>query len=180
MDRLRDETCETVNLCVRSGLQAVCVAQRESTARVRMSAQVGLRYLPHAGACPKMIFAYQPEDVIASAIRRYGLPRYTPNTIIDADELRAHFQQIRRRGYSESNGDIDQEVYAIGVPIFDYDGGVCAALSVAGPMFRFTAGVRRRALERLLESANQINSQRGYSRPASGAGEGGQGKQGGR
>jgi DNA-binding IclR family transcriptional regulator len=177
LDELRDKTCETVNLCVRSGLQAVCVGQRESTARVRMSAQVGRRYLPHAGACPKMIFAHQPESVISAAIQRYGLPRYTVNTITDADKLRTHLREIRLQGFAESDEDIDADVYAIGVPIFDHDGDVCAAISVAGPIFRFTADIRQRALERLLESADYINSQRGYARSALGAGKGGRGNQ---
>jgi DNA-binding IclR family transcriptional regulator len=165
MDSLRDETCETVNLCIRSGLQAVCIAQRESTARVRMSAQVGRRYLLHAGACPKVIFAFQQPAVITSAIQRYGLPRYTPNTITDTDELTDHYRLIRHLGYSESDEDIDVHVYAIGVPIYDRDGSVSAAISVAGPIFRFTEDVREKALSQLLESANRINAQRGFSGP---------------
>ena len=178
MDYLRDETCETVNLCIRSGLQAVCIAQRESTARVRMSAQVGRRFLPHSGACPKVIFAYQPPSVITSAIQRYGLPRYTPNTITDAGELAEHYQLIRERGYSESDEDIDADVYAIGVPIYDRDGSVSAAISVAGPLFRFTEDVRRKALCHLLESANRINAQRGFSGPRIDDGKGGESAEG--
>ncbi|HEX3721278.1 MAG TPA: IclR family transcriptional regulator [Nitrolancea sp.] len=163
MDSLRDHTCETVNLCVRSGLQAVCIAKRESTSRVRMSAQVGRRFLPHAGACPKAIFAFQDPDVVTSAIHRYGLPQYTHNTITNTEELSRHFQLIRDQGYSESNEDIDEYVYAIGVPVYDRDGKVSAAISVAGPMFRFSEDIRHKALTQLLESANRISTQRGFN-----------------
>ena len=121
--------------------------------------------MPHAGACPKAIFAFQQPSVITSAIRRYGLPRYTPNTITDTEELADHFRLIRQRGYSESDEDIDDHVYAISVPIYDRDGIFSAAISVAGPLFRFTEDKRQKALSQLLESANCINIQRGFAGP---------------
>ena len=69
MDALRDETCETVNLCIRSGLQAVCIAQRASTAHVRMSAQVGRRFCRMPGPAPR---PSSPFNNRASSLRRFG------------------------------------------------------------------------------------------------------------
>jgi IclR family transcriptional regulator, KDG regulon repressor len=173
MDELRDLTGETVNLFVRDGHHAVCIAQRESRASVRMSAQVGRRVLPHAGACPKAIFAFQPRDVVAEAIERYGLPRYTPTTITDPEALFQHYGLIREHGYSESNEDIDAHLYAMAVPIHDRDGQVSAAMSVAGPLFRFQNGARDVALTHLVAAVNRINATRGYRESQADAGEGG-------
>jgi DNA-binding IclR family transcriptional regulator len=165
MERLRDETGESAHLLVRDGYHAVCVARRESPAFIRMSAEVGRRYLLHAGACPKAILAFQSQEVIRAAVASGGLPRYTEHTITDLAELEAHLTGIRERGYAVSDEDIDVHAYAVAVPIFDHHARVNAAMSLAGPSLRFTAEKRARAQALLLSACDEIGRALGAPRP---------------
>jgi IclR family KDG regulon transcriptional repressor len=164
MDDLRDRTRESVHLLVRDGFEAVCVARRESPALIRMSARVGHRFLLHAGACPKAILAFQPPSYIDRAIERHGLPAYTAHTVTDRPALDRHLRLIRQLGFAESDEDIDIHAYAVAVPIFDRDGGVDAAMSVAGPLVRFEAERRAEALAALKEACDRISQLRGAPR----------------
>ena len=138
MDDLRDATGESVHLLVLDGYQAVCTARRESPAFIRMSADVGRRFLLHAGACPKAILAFQPTPSSSRRSRRTGLPRYTEHTITDLAELERHLDGIRARGYAVSDEDIDVHAFALAVPIYSRAGSVNAAMSIAGPASRFS------------------------------------------
>ncbi len=164
MDELRDATGETVHLLVRDGLEAVCVARRESRALIRMSAAVGRRFLLHAGACPKAILAFQPDEVIAAFLDRGELPAYTAHTITDRDALLAHLREIRAQGYATSDEDIDIHAFSIAVPLFDRDNRVDAAMSVAGPVQRFDPAARRRVLERLAAACDHVSALLGATR----------------
>ena len=163
MDWLRDETGETVHLFVRDGLQAVCVARRESRAAISLSAQVGRRFLMHAGACPKAILAYQDAKFVDATIAEHGLPVYTERTVLTRDALEEQLARIRRQGYAESDEDLDPSGYSIAVPIAGLNGHVNTALSVAGPLHRFTSDQRERALDLLLEARVRIGTTLGFS-----------------
>lgn len=158
MEELRNATGETVHLFIRDGLRAVCVARMESPQLIRLSAQIGRRFLLHAGACPKAILAFQPESVFDAAIQRYGQPAYTEHTITDPDTLKAHLAEIRQRGFAESDEDLDPLAYAIAIPIRNGDGHVDGAMSVAGPIQRFTPENRARIYTLLAETCNRIST----------------------
>ena len=163
MDWLRDETGETVHLFMRDGLQAVCVARRESRAAISLSAQVGRRFLMHAGACPKAILAYQNTSFIDATIAEHGLPAYTDCTVVTRDALEEQLARIRQQGYAESDEDLDPSGYSIAVPIAGLGGDVNTALSVAGPLHRFSVDQRERALDLLRETRVRIGTLLGFS-----------------
>lgn len=169
MDELRNATGESVHLVVRDGFQGVCIARRESGALIRMSARVGRRYLLHAGACAKAILAFQPQYVFDAAVERYGLPAYTEHTVTDREALACHLAEIRRQGYAESDEDLDVNAYAVAVPIYDRTGRVNAAMSIAGPVQRFSSDDRISALSLLSDACDRISAALGaVKRPSAG------------
>jgi DNA-binding IclR family transcriptional regulator len=139
IDALRERTRETVNLLVRDGWGGVCVAQREGPQAVKVSAQLGRRWgALHAGACPKAMLAFMPPEEVDAYIREHGLTPITEATIVDEPTLRRVLAQIRAEGYSRSDEDTDVGVQAVGAPIFDRSARPVAAVSVTGPLHRFT------------------------------------------
>ena len=164
MDELRNITEETVNLLVRDRFHAVCVARRESPARIRMSTEIGGRYLLHAGACPKALLAFQPDGLVDAVLRRYGLPAYTEHTITNPESFEEHLARIRAQGYAESDEDIDVHAYSIAVPIYGAEETIVAAMSVAGPVFRLTPETRPEILRLLAVACDHISTQLGARR----------------
>lgn len=163
MDWLRDETGETIHLFVRDGRQAVCIARRESRAAIGLSAQIGRRFLMHAGACPKAILAFQDRTFIDRVVAEYGMPRYTEHTIVTREALDEQLAEIRERGYAESDEDLDPYAYSIAIPIPGVTGRVNMAMSVAGPAHRFTVEHRERAFDLLVEARRRINETLGVT-----------------
>jgi DNA-binding IclR family transcriptional regulator len=64
------------------------------------------------------------------------LPRYTDNTLIDADTLSKELEKIRRLGYAFDNEEAEKGVSCIGAGIFNDDGRLIAGLSVSAPSDR--------------------------------------------
>lgn len=139
MRELSLRTKETVLLTAINGTRGVVLERVESEEPVRYSIfQPGATIPLHAGASSKILMAYLPEDEWNRIIKTEGLKRYTPHTITDKDELKAHLKEIRRKGYAFSDQEIDRDVRAIAAPILNGLGELVAGLSVAGPVYRIS------------------------------------------
>ena len=137
MDELAAQTGESANLFVRNGDYAVCVDRRDSSHMVRLASVLGVTAPLHAGAVPKAILAFLPEDHQERILAGLSdLPAYTDRTVLSADVLRQELSEIRQRGYSISDEDYDSSARGVGAPIFDDAGDVVAGISVGGPSFR--------------------------------------------
>jgi len=95
---------------------------------------------PYIGAaapafCTSMgraILAFLPPEEVEEYLARVELAKYTPQTVVDPDELRAELARSRERGYSLSRQEFLLNLDSLGVPIFGGGGQVCAALSLNG------------------------------------------------
>ena len=161
MDRLAVETQENVHLVVREYLGVVVVDLRESPHPVRMYAAVGRRGPLHAGGTSRVLLAHAGEAVLAQVLAA-PLPRYTANTLTDADALRATLEEIRRSEVHVALCDLEEDTFSVAAPIFGHDAGVLAALSVAGPLSRFDAARDVRYREAVRRAAADISRNLGY------------------
>jgi DNA-binding IclR family transcriptional regulator len=164
MDRLAQQTQETVNLFTLVGDTAVCVDRRESQKSVRLISVLGLSVNLHAGAVPKAIFAYLPpadQERILARLPTY--PRYTPNTQLNPEKLRRELEETRQRGYSISDGDFDLEAIGVGAPIFDQNGRVVGGISVGGPAYRMTADTLLEFGELIIQTGRTVSRQLGFA-----------------
>ena len=139
MKELSSLTKETVLLTAVNGTKGIVLDRVESEEPIRYSLfQPGATIPLHCGASSKILMAYLPEEDLDRIITRERLKRYTPNTITDVKQLKAHLREIRERGYAFSDQEVDQGVRAIAVPILSGTGELVAGLSVAGPAYRIT------------------------------------------
>lgn len=137
LDELVALTGESVNLFVRHGDRAVCIDRRDSPQLVRLASVLGISAPLHAGAVPKAMLAFLPEEDQDRILAGLGdLPAYTERTVMDPDALKRELAEIRERGYSISDEDYDSSARGVGAPIFGGLGGVIAGISVGGPSFR--------------------------------------------
>ena len=84
-------------------------------------------------------------------------------TITDEQELLAHLELVRKRGYSLDLGEHEQEVRCVAAPIFDQYGETIAAISVSGPRDRIDPIAQNKELiEGTLIAANNISKNLGY------------------
>lgn len=127
---------ETANLAVLERDRAVYMAQAQPSRMVRMFTELGNRVPLHCTGCGKVLLAYQSENVIASIVDTAELRAYTEKTITDPEQFRQELATIRQHGYAIDNGEQEEGVRCLAVPVYGTDGKVVAAISISGPSSR--------------------------------------------
>jgi len=161
LESLQEQTQETVYLLAPVGNEAICIARIESTYYLRISVDVGNKRPLYAGAGQKMLLAGQDEQRLAQVLRHKG-PVFTEYTITDETELRAQLEEIRRRGYSLSLGEVDAGAGAVAAPIYDHSGQMVAALVVGGAMSRVSGNLETVWRDLVVAAAERISVTLGY------------------
>jgi DNA-binding IclR family transcriptional regulator len=168
MERLYEQTEETVFLSVLRGREAVCIERIEGRWVQSMALTLGGSLPLHIGAAPRALLAFAGEpawhEYIAGGERR----AFTPSSLVDENELLADLEATRRRGYAVSDEDVVVGMAALGAPIFGYRGALRAAISFSGPR-PAVLGERREANVRAIrEAAREVSRALGYDPEALG------------
>jgi DNA-binding IclR family transcriptional regulator len=162
MEELKRKTGETVNLFVLEGDCRICIERVESPQGIRMVSRIGEPIPLPAGAVGKLLLAYLPEKKRKELIKRVKLTHVTPKTITCKKELDNELQKIRKQGFAKSFQERVPLAGSLAAPIKNYTGEVIAALSIGGPVMRFTPQRVREYLISLKETAHQISRELGY------------------
>ncbi len=161
LQRLRDETRETVSLQVVDGDEGIYVEKLEPLEGFRLWTRVGMRRPLHAGCSMKTLLAHLPPDRIEHIIAR-GLPRLTLLTITDAGALRRDLATIRAQGYDVTFGESHEGVHGVAAPVRDHTGRVVASISVLGPAARIPRGRIPDLVAKVTRAAAEISRHLGY------------------
>jgi DNA-binding IclR family transcriptional regulator len=116
-----------------------------------------------AGAGGKVLMAFAPKP-FQDEVFGQGMERVTPATIVKREQLLEEFAAIRAQGYAISKGELVYEVGGIAAPVYNYDHKVVAALTVAGPMQRFTDELCREKLKDLLKATDKLSRLLGFEK----------------
>jgi IclR family acetate operon transcriptional repressor len=131
LSSLVDSTGETANLAMLDGDRVVYVAQVPSRHSMRMFTEVGRRVHLHCTGVGKVLLSQLPPATARELIMRGGMPRRTPLTVTDPDELMAQLPQIAAQGYALDDGEQETGVRCVAVPV--PGGPLMTAISVSGP-----------------------------------------------
>jgi IclR family acetate operon transcriptional repressor len=157
IERLRDDSGESVNLGVRERGEMVVVLSVESKQLLRISQAPGNRLPVHATAMGKATLSHGArsiDDEIADLDMPLG--RLTRHTITSATALRKELNLIHRRGYSIDDQEAIEGVRCVAVPIISPEGDLLAAMAVQGPAVRMTDAQLKRAVPMLRTAAEEI------------------------
>jgi len=157
MKRVAEAVAESVSLMRLMNRQVVCIESIEGQHALRVSIEQGRTQLLHAGASSRVLLAHLPESEWPDYLE-FPLRRFTETTITDFDALRANLRQVRRDGYTVSNGEIDIGARAVAVPLFNSRDEVVAALSIEAPAMRMPDETARRYIELLQQEAARIRA----------------------
>lgn len=130
LERLAEETGETVNLAVRSGDLALNVHQVETQHLVGVRDWTGRAFPLHCTANGKALLAFGDGGLPAD------LPALSEWTLTDPDDLRENVELTRERGYAVALEELELGLHAVAAPVFDGYGRCAAAVSVSGPAYR--------------------------------------------
>jgi DNA-binding IclR family transcriptional regulator len=133
MEAVADATGETVVLSVLEGETAMDVAQVDGRHLVGARHWVGWRSPLHACSDGKVLLAF------AGAATAGPLDAITPRTITSLDALEAEVAAGRARGWATVEGELEEGLNGVAVPVVDGGGRCVAALNVSGPAYRLPA-----------------------------------------
>jgi len=166
VDTLAKLSGEDVHLCVFDGAQMVFVNRRSQITPRPHNTVITMEASPcHSTGVGKAALAFQSDAVIDRVIRA-GLPRFTPNTIVEPKRLKAELAAIRSRGYSVDDCEHEPELRCAGAPIRNGTGRVFAAISASGPSRRVTPDRVPELARMVMTHAELLSIRLGYD-PAS-------------
>lgn len=160
LERLRDNSSETVLLGKRQGDAVIYLEVVESPHPIRYSAKPGEFKPLHSSAIGKALLGSLKEPEMRAQIESRSLPAITGSTLTKADALVHDILESRRRGYFVTRGENVPDVWAVSA--FLSINSEMLAVAIAGPRHRIENNVTECA-QLLLATCSIISRQ--WSRP---------------
>ncbi|MER6947546.1 IclR family transcriptional regulator [Nonomuraea sp. NPDC000554] len=158
----------TVHLGELVGDQVVYVGKIDGRGSVAMGSRIGLPAQPHTAAVAKVILAYQDDSTRARVLDATTLTRYTPTTITDRDALEAELARTRERGWAEDDGEHEDYITCVALPVFDARGKVTHGISVTALRAVAPLEELRGHIEAFRDAAYEISKALGWGGDAHG------------
>lgn len=149
LSNLAEASGEAAGLGVPDGDLVHYIDQVDTVHPVLVRDWTGVRAPLHAVSSGQVLLAFRTPAAIERYLER-PMERFTPNTLVDPDDVRDRLREVRRRGYSWAIEEFDAGISSIAAPIADASGEVIAAVHVHGPSYRFPRPDQRAALAQLV------------------------------
>jgi IclR family KDG regulon transcriptional repressor len=137
LQRLSEESGETVDLSILDGSHVVYLEVIESPHRLKLAAAVGQRLPAFCTASGKALLAYLPGDQVRKILGD-NVTDYTVNNPVSIPDVLADLKLTAERGYAISEQEYEKDITAVAAPIFDADKYPIASIAIVGPSFRLT------------------------------------------
>lgn len=160
---LRDELKQTVHLCTFIGDSTVLLHKLDGLGAIQFRSYVGEIKKLHLSGGGKAIMAYLPE----SGFREYMsvFQRESSKQMLSAEEepIIQSRRFTRRHGYALDDGEGEDGVFCIGVPVFATDGVIYGGLSIT--MLKGTVAMEKRDayIKKVLLTGERLSRKIGYS-----------------
>ncbi|MDU7790282.1 MAG: IclR family transcriptional regulator C-terminal domain-containing protein, partial [Corynebacterium sp.] len=141
MEKLREDTGESIQLYEVTGNTRTCIATREPESGLHNVVPVGRQLPLSSGSAARIIAAYV--DV----------------NIEDASFTLQDIEAARSQGYSESIEEREAGLASISAPVFDEAGTFLAVLSISGSVERFQPSPAQKYADTLTAAARELSSQ---------------------
>jgi DNA-binding IclR family transcriptional regulator len=165
MRRLTQQTGVTCHLAVLDGAEAVYIEKVEPEGFIRMDTWVGRRMRVHATSVGKAIVAYIPAEHLEEIVRKSGMERRTPKTIVTLPRLLKELEKVRMQGYAVDDEENNLGARCVAAPVFDERGAILAGLGLSGTTQQVSPQTMPRILEALKDSARHISMGMGHRAP---------------
>lgn len=165
MVRLCDLTSEIINLAVRDGTDAVLVDTVNAAQLLRLDLEAGRREPLHATALGRSLLCDCRMEDLLGIFGNEELPALTPHTVRTLAQFEKVLKEVKSTGYAIDNEEFSVGIRCAGSPIRNHSGAVVAAISISGPVHRFTEARVRDVLPAITAAARKVSCALGYAEP---------------
>lgn len=160
---LAQMTGDTVSLLVMNHGNAICLDSYQGHYSLQVAVPIGQILPLHVGVSPKLLLANLPLEEREQLIQTMTLTPYTPNTIVDRDELREVLKDIQEQGYAVDEEDFEIGVCAVGAPVRDHTRKVIAGITVTTPTTRFNTQRKDELIRLVIDVSVRISARLGWN-----------------
>lgn len=165
MEGLVEQLRQSSSAAVLDGHEVVYVLRVPAHKIMSINLGVGSRLPAHCSSMGRVLLAGLPDTQLEQRLADMVLTPYTPNTIVDKDQLREVLLQVRAQGWCWVREELEPGLVSVAAPIRDMSGKVIAAINVSGSADKTSASyVLEVCLPQLLAAAAKINQQLGAVR----------------
>ncbi|EKF44512.1 regulatory protein, IclR [Nitratireductor indicus C115] len=154
--QLAEETKETCNVGIIANGRAMYVDRVEATWPLSLRLEAGSQVPLHCSAIGKVLLSQLQSKQQDKYIDTLALQKFTDNTIIDRDELRAELSRVSALGIAFDNEEYLDGVIGMAVPISLGEQKPALALAIAAPSARMKISDLRQHLPSLLSAAERL------------------------
>ncbi|MER5439775.1 IclR family transcriptional regulator [Streptomyces sp. NPDC002790] len=162
--RLLGERCgHTVHLAALEREGIVYVDKVDPVDGVRLYSQIGRPVTLHTAGVAKAILAHVPRERADTLLADCGFAPHTGTTITSARAYRKALDTTRARGWAVDDGEYEDYVNCVAVPVRDSSGEVVAAVSVTALKAKADLGaLESDVLPDLMTTADTISKELGW------------------
>jgi DNA-binding IclR family transcriptional regulator len=156
------DTGMTAHLAVLDRHEVTVVAKVDRPGVHRIATWVGKRMDVHCTSLGKCLVAYLPDEQVDRLISDRGLLRHNEHTIVSPERLKQELARTRALGYAVDDEEEELGGRCVGAPVWDRDGRVVAAVSVAGGTDQINADTLATIAAQVMTAALAISKELGY------------------
>lgn len=154
LERLRDDTGETVTLAKLQGVRLIYLLVIDSPQVIRPAMTTGTLRPVHSTATGKALLSTLDEQTRKDLLTEAGMARLTTRTTVSKARLESEIKEGMARGWFSNQGESVPELSAIAVPLRINNDAY--AVSVMGPSYRMAAHMNAHA-DRLMKAQAKID-----------------------
>lgn len=160
------ELCEisthTVHLAVLERDRIVYADKLEPPRSIRLYSQIGQAVCLHTAGVSKAILAFQREERVRDILMSCEFERYTDTTITNLDGFLRQLDVTRARGWAVDDGEFEDYVNCVAMPVRTASGDVLAAVSVTALKARADLEQLKSILPQLDHAVTAISKEFGW------------------
>ncbi len=158
IDHLSEEIRESCSAAVLDKFDVVYVSGAQYHRVISVGIAVGSRFPAHCTANGRVLLAAQPDEMWPGILQNIPLIKLTERTVTNRMEFRTILEDVRQRGWSLVDQELEIGLMSIAVPLRNSSGGLVGAINVGVPTVRMTTSeMESYVLPRLLETAASIS-----------------------
>lgn len=116
----------------------------------------------HSTATGKLLLAYMSDEELEKYFSNKRIRRFTPNTIMNINDMRNHLIIIRQEGVAFDDEEFSLGVRGVAKEIRDSEGKIVGSFAVLAPSVRLTRAGMRELVPDVKNCAMEISKELGF------------------
>jgi DNA-binding IclR family transcriptional regulator len=168
LERLAEHAGHTVHLAQLIGDEVIYADKVDGRGTVAMGSRIGLPAELHTAAVAKIILAWLNGSQRERVLARVNYRQYTKTTKLTAAAYEHELEITKKRGWAEDDGEKEDYINCVALPIFDAAGRVTVGMSVTALRAVAPLKTLRANVPAFRQVSQQISRELGWNGDADG------------